>query len=262
MSTVSCLMRSATAVLLAAVLLNAIGCARAETRYYFAAADLDDKSDHPELTFYRVTVTGESFGTQSSLQQGFYSADALHQLFGEVSKPAPSDNKASSDTSAKISGGNGTFQLVFDPTTGTWTTRNDSLFTVFYGANADKMAEQVQAVADDASIANALQALIGGSITPTKAPNAAVTKLQQQATTDQNSASDLADALDGIVKEVNDKAQAQLTPQLLRLSLLAAANDVLSSLGQPRQNATGDPQNLDASFDAIDAAYAKLKASK
>lgn len=245
---------STLAMCVALSMIALTGCARTQSRYYFAAADLDDSSRDPSLTFYRVTVTGESFGAKASLQQGFYSADALHQLFGEVSNTASTNSTDSTATTVKLPGSNGTFRLVYDKNTGTWTSTADTLWTVFYGANADKMAQQVQAVADSNSIAGALTALIGGQIKPAPPANSDVTKLKQQAAAAQKSASTLADDLTNIEKEINPNA----TPQQLRLNLLTAANEVMKSLGKAKQNATGDPAKLDTAFDAIQKAYDNL----
>lgn len=243
----------------------AMGCARVQTRYFFASAGLDDKTNSPKLTFYRVTLTGESFGEKSSLQEGFYNADALHQLFGEVSQPKPQSNATTqpgeTSTGPQLATANGAAELIYDPGTNSWTLANNSRFTIFYGANADKMAEQVQAMANDKSVANALAGLVGGSIDkPTTQPaksGSQLASLQKKATAAQKSASDLADQLDEVIQAMD----ANATPQQGRQALLDSAGDVLKSLGSgAKLNPSADPTKLDAAFGKAEAAYKKLSA--
>ncbi|HYO09674.1 MAG TPA: hypothetical protein VER17_11940 [Tepidisphaeraceae bacterium] len=142
------------------------GCGtKANMRYYFAAADLDDPDEKPRVTFYRVTVEGESVNVRSQFQAGFYPANALHDLFGEVKKPDPPTATAGgAGEGASTARSVGSYQLRYNPASGQWEVMNDEeRFTVLYGANADAMAEQVRLFAESDETGKGVARLIAAA---------------------------------------------------------------------------------------------------
>src|SRR6185295_4892854 len=83
------------------------GCTSTQsTRFHVAVADVDVPD--PELKFYRVTIRAKSSNVKATLHTGFYDANAVRQLYGEVQK---------GDSGIGAKGKVGTHQFVFDPAT-------------------------------------------------------------------------------------------------------------------------------------------------
>lgn len=266
------------------------GCGSASTQYYFAAANLDDATKKPKVTFYRVTFEGSSFGAKSSLQQGFYDANALHELFGEVKKPDPpgkgSTNATSSAGAGKkqaagvaaappapretVSTASGTYQLMYDFDTEQWTVTNQERFTIMYGANADEMANQIQLFAKNDKLGQQLGNILKQSMktpkgtgkTPKPQPQpkpqpptpSKLDQLKRQAADGIKGAATLAGQLDAIIKKIpDDKADTA------RADLREAAQDALAALGSKTKL---DDQDLDKAFQQAENELKKLKRPK
>jgi hypothetical protein len=231
-----------------------VGCGgSAEQRYYLAAADLDDDAAYPKLTFYRVTIKGDSVNTKSTFQSGLYDADALHQLFGEVKKP-DQGTPAPSSSSASGAGGDGgaqaaaptlragTFLLRFDPASKRWETVDDNQrFAFIYGANADAIAEQIRLFGESETTGQQMARLFAAA-----AAGETFVDLEQErdrAAADAKSASALAAEFDKLVAEV---AAANATPADVREALLKAAQAAAKAAGSTE---TFDPADLDKAFE-------------
>ena len=121
------------------VTLSFTGCSGVWTQHYFAMVDLDDPNR--DLSFYRVTVNAESFLTTSQYSSGFYDAEALHQLFGEVKKPEANGGKAGSGTLQA-----GALQLMCNARGQCQVGGTNDRFTMIYGTNADAIADQIRSL--------------------------------------------------------------------------------------------------------------------
>jgi hypothetical protein len=225
------------------------GCGNAHTQYYFAAANLDDATKKPKVTFYRVTVNASSFGAKASLQQGFYDSNALHELFGEVRASAVplaggTDPKSQVASGVPKSGRNlgqnspaltpasppatgesplvttaGSYQLTYDFSAQGWTITNPERFTILYGANADEIANQIQLFAKNDKLGNQIGTLLKKSIetpkTAAKTPTSEAPKPQAPAPALSNP------KLDRLKQKA---AVAQKTASSLATKLETAAN--------------------------------------
>lgn len=126
-----------TTLLLFVALLGA-SCASSTMRFHFAA--VDPAAENPVLDFYRVTVEASAGNSRSEFQTGYYDADALHQLYGQVSEAKTSQSGEKTPVSQVV--------VQFDPATGRYQIlQQDHRFTVVYGTNADAVAQQIGAFA-------------------------------------------------------------------------------------------------------------------
>jgi hypothetical protein len=234
------------------------GCGSASTQYYFAAADLNAPGDDPELTFYRVTFDANSFLEKATLTQGFYDAEALHQLFGEVKKPSEGESAADPENAAD----NGTetvksgeYTLQFDPKLGTWrVVDHRDRFTIVYGANADKMAKQVQAFADSDEIGTQLGQIFKQNLKEPEKKPAGTTARKRLAAAQAGAAvaaTELAAAAEGL-------SDASTSPET-RAALVAAADAVLKSLNSREKDL--DDQDPDKAMEAAQKRYDRLSKS-
>jgi hypothetical protein len=265
---------SACAVLI--VLAAESGCYGVTSRHYFAVTDLDG----PErgVTFYRVSVTARSFLTTSQYNAGFYDANALHQLFGEVKAPAPpaaateakktessapappappappaaptNTTTVTGTASSASSLQAGTVQVECDLRTRCRVTggANDR-FTVIYGANADALADQVRAFADSDNTGKQIASLLAASASAdvferTTAADQATEQARQNAT---GLAKDLKTLADQIANATSADEARKL---LLRAAQLAAQRAGSSTLFD-----TTDP---DRGFTQAQATYEVL----
>lgn len=115
------------------------GCASSYMRFHFAA--VDPSAEDPMLEFYRVTIDAGSGNSRSEFQTGYYDADALHQLYGQVSDEGAQRPDEGKSVGAVV--------VQFDPTTRAYRiVEQDERFTVVYGTNADAVAQQIAAFAD------------------------------------------------------------------------------------------------------------------
>jgi hypothetical protein len=245
-------------------LLSLAGCSGVSTSHYFAVADLH--APNPELTFYRVTIKANSVFTTSEYTAGFYSADALHQLFGEVQKPdsqAKIDSSNTSDPLTSKSEGSkktdpsvtkvgsvvppGTLQLACDARGNCKVGggANDR-FTVIYGANADAIAEQIRLFADSDNTGKQIGSLFAAS--------AAGDAFERTAAADQNTeqAKKNAAALAKQLKAfVDDIAKATSQDDIRRI-LLRATQQASQKAGS---SAIFDTTDLDKGFTQAEGAY-------
>lgn len=217
------------------------GCQSAKTQYIFATADLDDRSSTPKLTFYRVKFDGEARNVKASYQAGFYDAEALRQLFGEVSKPA--------DTTAEVHQfPTGTYLLRYDEVTRSWIVVDDGQrFTILYGANSDAMAAQVQAFADGSDLGKQMGALLAASASGSKFQEVEQFKQKLKVETDANKA--LSDKITATSGKIADTASSDE----VRKAMLTSAIDAAKAAGVTLTSLPADPSKL-ADTAAIDKA--------
>lgn len=167
-------------------------------RFHFAAADLAE--DHPHLTFYRVTVRGVSGMSTSHLLTGFYDANALHDLFGKVESPQTAAT-GGSQTAEKPSH-SGSVVVEYDPASKSWRLVNDNeRFTVFWGTNADAMAQQVGAFAEANQTGDDLAGLIAAAAGRDSFD--ALRNAQRAADAKESNRADLSDELKDLKKELD-----------------------------------------------------------
>lgn len=221
------------------------GCSGPTTRYYFATADLDDESGTPRLTYYRVTVTGHSVNVKSSFQTGFYDAEALHQLFGEVKKPESTTRPAYST---------GSYQLKFNEASRTWElVNNNERFTLIYGANADALAQQVQLFADSDDAGKQFARLIATAAGGKAFSDAQAAK--QKADDAKKAATKLTEDLKPIGEGLKDDA----APMEARKALLKAVQAAAKAAGSAATfTAKDEDASLDAAFEQAEKVYDTL----
>lgn len=229
----ACARRLAPAVL---ICIPAIaGCTKSEMIYHFAAADLAEPNPH--LTFYRLTIKGCSGAETSKLQTGYYDANALHELFGEVSdKNAGSGVQTSNQTHV------GEVLVEFDPGSNrARVVQQNERFAILFGTNADAMAQQVGAFADSDQTGDAMAALLAAAAGRDKFD--ALANAKQSAEEKDLSRSRLVDALKSIKDEVNGlvdppasgatvpQGKTVITLDEVRKLLRNAAQSALSNAG-------------------------------
>ncbi len=211
-----------------------VGCVSGQsTRYYFAAADLDH--DNSDLKFYRVTVKGCSVNTKSNMQTGWYDAEALHDLFGQVGAPTKTENL-------------GSCVMTYNGDKGEWEIQEgQKRFTVIYGANADAMADQVKLFAESNEAGAAFGSLLAASVGG---------RQFDEAVDSEKSASDAKVRAAATAKQLKDLSgkldDKDLTPEKVRLILLQAAQAGAAALGS---TATFDSSSADAGFTQAQATY-------
>lgn len=243
---------------LVALLVSAAGCNHAKSTYYFATADLGESSEGdraPRLNFYKMEVEGESFNTKSSYAAGFYDKKALRSLYGEVASANGDLDRSADHPDPTSQDGSGSIQFTVNQATGQLSlTRQDSLFTIFYGANASELASQVSSFADNDATGEKIGALLVG--------------LAGGATLDAaNEANKKLDDLNGQSKPVTAALEAakaavastQPTRLDVRRSLLATVRAASKALGGTQSYA--DPtvlQDNEKFKDEMDKATAEL----
>jgi hypothetical protein len=121
--------------------------------HYLAAANLDAKP--PTLKFYRINIKAKATNKNAEFQSGYYDANALRSLFSEVTKDASGTGQKDARP--------GTYNMTFKD--GKWQKVNqESLFTVYFGADASKMAGQVSAFADAEATGRDFGRLFGAAV--------------------------------------------------------------------------------------------------
>lgn len=133
--------------------LGLAGCAsRQFEQHIFAATELEGQN--PVVKFYRISIKAKARNMKTSYQAGFYDADAVRSLFGEVRKQE--------DESGTLQQA-GTLTLELEGNR--WSVVNqDTLFTIVYGADATAIATQIQAFANSDANAAAFSRLLGAVI--------------------------------------------------------------------------------------------------
>ncbi len=218
------------------------GCYGVSTQHYFAMADLNDPNQ--DLTFYRVTINAKSFLTTSQYSSGFYDADALHQLFGEVKKPEPAGGKAGFGTLQA-----GAVQLMCNAKGNCEVGGANDRFTMIYGANADAIADQIRVFADSDNTGKGIAALIAAS--------SSADAFERTTAADQNTAQvrKNAAALATQVKSLADGIAKADTPDAIRKILLQAGQFASQKAGSSTIFNTSD---LDKGFTEAQATYDAL----
>ena len=219
------------------------GCTTSTMRSYFASIDLDSTDPKgPEISFYRVSVRGSSFLVKSSFQSGFYDAEALHVLFGEVKKPEPAP-----------AGRAGVLELTYNATKRTWESLNDKdRFTIVYGTNADAIAQQIQLFADSADAGKQIGALLSAAATGDALTGAIA---EEQTSADLAiKAKDLAQKLRALSGTLADATKVN-SAAALRSILLKAAQEASERLGSSTKF---DAADLDTGFAQAAATYGAL----
>lgn len=117
------------------------GCTTKQAmRFHLAVANID--SPNPDLKFYRVTIQTKASNVKSDLQTGFYDANAVRQLYGNVSSNAAAFAAGSRQDGSRV----GMHQFLFNPETRQWVAvPENELFTVAYGANAKAVVDTIKA---------------------------------------------------------------------------------------------------------------------
>jgi hypothetical protein len=242
---------SSIAVGLSAVTLAA--CYGVSTGHYFAVVDLDDPDS--ELTFYRVTINANSFLTTSQYNAGFYDADALHQLFGEVRKPDSTGTKSEDGKPAPAAAGAGTLpagtlQLKCNARGKCEVGGANDRFTVIYGANADAIADQIRVFGENENTGKQIASLLAASV--------AADTFERTVAAEQNTeqvktnATALAKQLKSLAEEIGS-AKARET---VRATLLRAAQQASQKAGS---SAVFDTKDIDKGFTQAEAAYGALQ---
>ena len=253
------------------------GCFGVSQEHYFAVADLN--SPDRELTFYRVKISATSRLTTSQYTSGFYDADALHQLFGQVKNvgavtpppaemptpnngtppPAPSVTASAATvktrTTTSSSPSAGSLQIECDRF------RNCRLaggandrFTVIYGAKADAVAQQIQSFADSEGAGKQIAALLAASTSAEVFERTAAA--DQSLDQAKKSAAALAKELRAFAEQLGGApVSAAANGDAARLILLQAAQQATKRAGSIT-TFTATP--LDTGFTQAKAAYEVL----
>jgi hypothetical protein len=239
------------ALLIAALALS--GCSGVSTGHYFAVVDLDDPNS--ELTFYRVNINADSFLTTSQYSSGFYDADALHQLFGEVKTQESTGTKSQNGKSAPATNGAGTLsagtlQLMCNAKGSCEVGGANDRFTVIYGANADAIADQIRVFAENENTGKQIASLLAAS--------AAADTFERTVAAEQNteqvktSATALAKQLKSLAEDIGT-AKA---PEAVRGALLRAAQQASQKAGS---SAVFDMKDFNKGFTQAEAVYEALQ---
>ena len=247
------------------VLIGFLGCAKSEMVFHFAAIDANPKTltagnhqspapgDHATLKFYRVRIKGESMNGRADLQTGFYNADALHQLFGDVS-----EENAKSRTNHE---GFGQVIVQYDPASGQHRIiKQDQRFTVVFGSNSDAVSEQIASFASASDTGKALGSLIAASVG--KESLDSLHTARSDAEIKQEQAQQLTQSLKGIADEIgtlptdDPAAFSQQLRQLIRKAMqkglratgsnvVLSTNDFNSAVNQTK----GAHEHMEAGHD-------------
>lgn len=127
------------------------GCfSRTSNEFLLATTDLNDVEHN--LEFYRVTVSTKATNTRTLYQTGFYQADILHNLFGDVRDP---------EKGATVSGESAATLYAVEE--GMLKPLMDRRFTVIYGANADAISTQIKLAAENEDTGKAFGRLLAAT---------------------------------------------------------------------------------------------------
>ena len=225
------------------------GCAmRSENRIHLAVADVD--STNSTLKFYRVTVKAKSSNKNAALQTGFFDANAVRDLFGEVKKPETSNESVSIKGGSSI----GSYSFRYDPATERWELiPPNHLFTILFGADAKALAQVIKTYASSDETGVLLGRLLAGTSNNEVAVEAI--SAEQMSEQMRAKAQDLASA----IKAANDKiSSTTIKPDELAQELLKIAQRSVSNLGSGVMLGT-DPTN---GFVQAEAVYQTLTQSK
>lgn len=229
-----------------AVAFLAAGCGSTQRmRLHVAVADVDDPN--PTIKFYRVNIRARSSNVKTDLQTGYYDANAVRKLYGEVKKPAEPGTAPS-----KV----GTHQFVYNGRNGRWEPMSeDQLFTVVFGADAKAIAAEIKTFAESDQTGQQMARLIAaaaGRDVFIEAVAAEQLESQQRAKVK---------ALYTALKERKaeaDKLDDSVTPEKLGQLLLKTAQEAARQLGASTQFRTESSTN---GFQDAKQLYEVLKGS-
>lgn len=128
------------------------GCTTSqEMRLHYAVVNVDEAK--PQIKFYRLTLRGSSSNLKSSMTTGYYDANTLRYLYGDVLSGSGSGNAGTNGTGdggAKTIAANGNLVFQFDPATKSLTQLPpSSLFTMIYGADSQALSDAIKSFADN-----------------------------------------------------------------------------------------------------------------
>lgn len=215
----------ATALLLA-------GCGSTQKlRLHLAIAEVD--RPNPEVKFYRVNIRARASNVKTSFETGYYDANALRELYGEVKKPAQATAPPP---------GLGTHQFVFNPRTGQWDSlAENQLFTVVFGADAKAIAAEIKTFAESDQTGQQMARLIGAASGREYYIEAVAAERGQ--TEQKARVTALAGALQARAAEAAKLDPASMTPESLDQLLLRAAQAAARQLGSETQFRTDAATN-------------------
>jgi hypothetical protein len=188
-------------------------------QFYLAVADADDPSPTPSVKMYRITIDARSNNVKAHLQTGFYNANAVRRLFGQVESDA---NAPPSTTAA------GTTEFLLDPATHRWSTVDpEELFTIVYGADASAIATQIQAFAQSDDTGKQLGSLLAAASGRDKFINAVAA--ENKANDARDTTAKLRDAFTKAADELENSAAP--TPKDVQDRLVDLANQAAKAQG-------------------------------
>ena len=263
-------------VLLAAAA-TAGGCnSYQESQWFFAAAQVPVghvepgrivtadavKVDDVKLKFYRVTIKGWSINSNAELLTGVYPVKPLHDLFGEVTRPEEKkkDNVDDADAAAPATKSTTSVRkevigdgrrdatpsepdqdvMLFECNKELGRLRlipQDARFTIFYGANADAIADQVKQFADADDTGTLMARLL------LSASGAGEQKLAADAA-DKTSAN-LSKALSDEIPSELEKQAATIKPTDAEAARTSQVNAALASVSQAILKSLGSTSTVD-----------------
>lgn len=201
-------------------------------RLYFAAVDTDEQD--PDLKLYRVTVSARSRNMKADYRSGFYNAQAVREFYGEVAPPGTGVNPAATPNA-------GLHTLAYDPVTHSWQLINNSLFTIYYGADASALAKQVSLFADSMEDGKVFGKLLGAALAGRsylEAQNADIATKAEKAK---------ADAMATLMKKLAGTINtAQSSDASIDGAVKELARTLAADLGLPDPTASGGTGDLTA----------------
>jgi len=211
----------------AAVATFAMSCTSTQKNtIYYAAVDVDDDKE-PAVTLYRLKIRGESSMVGATMQSGFYDANAVRALYGEVKREEGKDYAAGSSI--------GQISVVREGNSWRLVPANE-LFTIVYGADAKAIAQVIRATVEADDFGTKLGGLLAAAVNPTAVADARRREIESQAATADASA--LADELDAMATAVTgNETSYDLSRAAVRASQLVA-----NAAGSATTFNTQDPQ--------------------
>jgi hypothetical protein len=222
-----------------------LGCTTSDNNtIYFASANISP--DKPTLTFYRVKIKGKSTLMKTDLQTGFYDANAVRALFGEVAK----------DTSGKNDyTGLGQYQLIFE--NGQWKVMDpQELFTIVYGTDAKALTGVIKTYAGNNKLGEQIGSLFLGAAINTEEYKRS-SEAEFQADQSQKMNKTLAEDVN-LIKESISTDTVKISDNLTK-PLLSAAQKIANRLGCSE---TFDVEKPDEGFKQARDYYKTLKGGK
>lgn len=214
---------------------------------HVAVADID--SPDPEVKFYRITIRAKSSNVKTDLQTGYFDANAVRRLYGEVKKPAES---ASAPSKA------GTHSFYYNSRKKQWEPANDDqLFTVVFGADAKAIAAEIKTFAESDETGQQIARLMAAAAGREYYIDAVAA--EQVSSQEKAKVAALATALKSSSEDAEKLKPDTLTPEELSKSLLTAAQQAVEQLGSTAKLRTDHSTNGFADAKQI---YELLKNSK